>query len=139
MKIRSFAASLEDPVEVPLDSVERRLAEIWDTRGQTAVVRACSCNLIAIARDRKEAQAFLSLLTAVSEQHPCRAIIAYRESDQSDCIPTGPHIHTWISAHCTLPASGGLQVCSETIMVASCGATATDVKHADVSLLIRFG
>jgi glucose-6-phosphate dehydrogenase assembly protein OpcA len=132
------SANLETPVEVPLDSVEQRLAAVWEMEGQSALIRACSGNLIALAKDRKEAQGFTSLLAAVSEQYPCRAIIAYRETapEDIDCTNAGPHMHSWISAHCTLPASGGPQVCSEIIMVASCGAPAPDIKNALAGLVV---
>jgi glucose-6-phosphate dehydrogenase assembly protein OpcA len=130
-------ANLEIPVEVSLDSVEKRLSEIWEVEGKSALVRACSSNLIAMAKDREEAQAFPVLLAAVAEQYPCRAIIVYHEANPGyDCLSAGPHLHTWISAHCTLPVSGEPQVCSEIITVASCGAAPGDVSNAVASLLV---
>jgi glucose-6-phosphate dehydrogenase assembly protein OpcA len=138
MRDQDPVASLEIPIEVPLDAVEKRLSEIWEAEGKSALVRACSCNLIALAKDRKEAQAFPALLAAVAEQYPSRAIIVYRETqpDRLDCLDAPPHIHTWISAHCTLPDSAGPSVCSEIVTVASCGTAPADVSNAVASLMV---
>ncbi len=80
--------NLGTPVPVDVAQIEQELTSLWksasEREGEGAVMRACSCNLVALAQDEKEAVSLASVLGKVSEFHPCRSIIAYREENGDD-------------------------------------------------------
>jgi glucose-6-phosphate dehydrogenase assembly protein OpcA len=122
------------PMPVDVASIEQELARLWKsasaTGGGTAVIRACSCNLVVIAEDRAKASALLPVLARVAEWQPARFIVAYRE-------PTAEaRLDAWISAQCSLPILGGPQICSEAITVAATDKTADNLPNTVLSLLV---
>ncbi len=130
--------TVQAPLEIPIESVERELSSLWRTASQQgAMVRACSCNVVAVARDRFEADSLSSVLARVSDQYPCRSIIAFVENkqDRTGCSDE-PHMHAWISAHCALPSASGPQICSEIISVAAYGDASSSLHNTLATLLV---
>ncbi len=139
MSDREPGNNLGTPVPVDVASIERELAGLWKaasaSEGETAVIRACSCNLVVIAEDRAEAAAVLPVLARVSESHPARCLVAYREpSDGSRAAEA--RMDAWISAQCSLPVAGRPQICSEVITLASPDSAAGDLPNTLLSLLV---
>jgi glucose-6-phosphate dehydrogenase assembly protein OpcA len=133
--------NLGTPVQIDIAAIEQELRALWksasETGGEGGVIRACSCNLVAFAQDRGEAQEILPVLARVAEWHPCRAIIVYRESDEESIgHPSTPHVHAWISVQCSMPPLGGHPICSEAITLAARTNAITDLLNTLVSLLI---
>ncbi len=134
-------ANLGMPVAVDVGKVERELSALWkaasEKEGEEAAIRACSCNFVVIARDRQEAGALLPILARVSEWHPCRSLVACRESEEEGAgHSSSPHMHAWISAQCSAPSAGGPQICSEVVTVAARTSATADLLNTIVSLLV---
>jgi glucose-6-phosphate dehydrogenase assembly protein OpcA len=141
MTDRSKTGNLGTPVAVDIAAVEAELQSLWKSasarESEGAVIRACSCNLVVIARDRQEAETLLPVLGRLSEWHPCRTLVACHETDaEASKHDTGPHMHAWISAQCFLPFAGGPQVCSEVVTVAARGSATGDLLNTISSLLV---
>jgi len=133
-------ANLGVPVPVDVAQIEQELTSLWksasEREGEGAVMRACSCNLVAIALDEKEAVSLASVLAKVSEFHPCRSIIAYREENGGNPVGVEAGMRAWLSAQCFAPVAGGPQVCCEAIAIAARGKAAGDLPNTLVSLLV---
>jgi len=102
-------ANLGVPVPVDVAQIEQELTSLWksasEREGEGAVMRACSCNLVAIALDEKEAVSLASVLAKVSEFHPCRSIIAYREENGENPGGVNAGMRAWLSAQCFSPVA----------------------------------
>lgn len=134
-------ANLGTPVPVEVAAVEQELRALWKAAsadaGESAVIRARSCNLVVLAHDLRESESILPVLARISEWHPSRALIACRESDAPDNgHPLAPHMHAWISAQCSLPSVTGPQVCSEVITLAARSSATADLLNAVTALLV---
>ena len=130
------AENLGIPVEADAEAVERKLVSFWKSAGEDgkpAVIRACSCNLIAFVRDRGRLQELFPVLAKVSEWHPSRSLAVFVAPDE-ELSP--PDMHAWIGAQCSIPFSGGPQVCSETIALAARNRARLSLPDAVLSLLI---
>ncbi len=131
--------NLGTPVPVDVASIERELAGLWKSAsksaGEGAVIRACSCNLVVIAESRAQASALLPVLAEVSETHPARCLVAYREPPDGPAAGE-PRMDAWISAQCSLPIVGGPQICSEVITIAAPDSAARDLPNTLLSLLV---
>ncbi len=141
MGVSSRITNLGAPVSVDVAAIEPELRALWKRASsreeEGAVIRACSCNFVVLARDRYEAESLLPILARISEWHPCRSLIACRESEEEDeGHPSSPHMHAWISAQCSVPFAGGPQICSEVITVAARSIAASDLLNTMVGLLI---
>ncbi len=133
--------NLGAPVAVDVAEVEKELSALWksasEREGEGAVIRACSCNLVVLTRDREEAGSLLPVLGRVSEYRPCRSLIAFREPDAEGLEHSSlPHMHAWISAQCAVPFAGGPQVCSEVVTVAAHRSATADLLNTLVALLV---
>ncbi len=133
--------NLGAPVPVDVAAVEQELSALWksasEREGESAVIRACSCNLAVLTCDREEAESLLPVLGRVSEYHPCRSLIAFREPDAEAVGHSHlPHMHAWISAQCAVPFAGGPQVCSEVVTVAAHRSATADLLNTLVALLV---
>jgi glucose-6-phosphate dehydrogenase assembly protein OpcA len=129
-------ANLGTPVEVDIAVIEKELRSFWksaDQMGPGAVMRACSCNLVSFLRNRNTAEEYLPILSTVSEWHPSRSILAYVEPDD---VLNPPDMHAWISAQCSIPLSGGPQVCCEAITIAARNRARMNVPYTVTSLLV---
>jgi glucose-6-phosphate dehydrogenase assembly protein OpcA len=129
------------PTAVDIAAIEQELTALWklvsEREGKGGIIRACSCNLIAVAQNREEADVLPAVLAQVAAWHPCRSIIAYREMVQEEeGHGTEPHMHAWISAQCSVPFSGGPQICCESITVSAQGDAYLDLPNTVVSLLV---
>jgi glucose-6-phosphate dehydrogenase assembly protein OpcA len=141
MSRTSIIHSLGTPVAVDVAAIEQELTTFWklasEREGEAAVIRACSCNLVAVAENQREAELMPAALAKVSEWHPCRSIIAYREADEEGAAhDAAPHMDAWISAQCSIPVSGGPQICCEAITVSAQGKAFADLPNTVVSLLV---
>jgi glucose-6-phosphate dehydrogenase assembly protein OpcA len=129
--------NLGTPIAVDVSAIEKELGSYWklasQREGEGASIRACSCNLVVIARSRREAELLPAILARVAEWHPCRSIIAYREPDEEGAEPL---MHAWIGAQCWIPASGGPQICCETITLSAQGKAIADLPNTVVSILV---
>ena len=126
------AENLGIPVDIA--AVEKQLVTFWKSTGDTAAaVRACSCNLVSFARGGKEASQFLPVLARISEWHPSRSITAFVEPDEP---LDPPDMHAWISAQCSVPLSGGPQVCCEAITIAARHRARRNLPNVILSLLV---
>ncbi len=128
--------NLGTPVEVDFAGIEKELVSFWKSAGDTGhggVLRACSCNFFTFVRDRHKAEEFLPVIGQVSEWHPSRSIIACVEPEES---LGPPDMHAWISAQCSIPLSGGPQVCCETITVAARVKARLDLPNTLLSLIV---
>jgi glucose-6-phosphate dehydrogenase assembly protein OpcA len=90
--------------------------------------------MVVVAQNRAEAEAFQPVLSVVSEWHPARFLITYRGSEAK--TSPSPEISAWISAHCSLPISGGPQICCESITLASTESSGADLANTVTSLLV---
>ncbi len=133
------------PVAVDAEAIEQALAPFWAAAtdrpasqpAERSVIRACSCNVIAIADSRQEAGVIPPVLAKLSEWHPSRSIITFRESDDEGAEhEEAPHMHAWISAQCSIPFPGGPQVCCEAITLSAQGRAFTDLPNTVLSLLV---
>ncbi len=126
------------PVEVNVATIEKELLSFWKSadEGDTAVMRACSCNLLAIVQNREEAEAFPLILIKLAEWYPSRSIVAYLESGEPLAQPDMSGMQAWISAQCSRPLSGGSQVCCEAITIAARGRAISDLPNTLLALLI---
>ncbi len=130
---------------VDAEAIEQALAPFWPSaavaaagpQAERSIIRACSCNVIAIADSRQEAGIIPPVLAKVSEWHPCRSILTYRESDEEGAQhEAAPHMHAWISAQCSIPFPGGPQICCELITLSAQGEAFDDLPNTVVSLLV---
>jgi glucose-6-phosphate dehydrogenase assembly protein OpcA len=131
--------NLGTPVAGNVAAIERELAALWAAAGQGqsgAVIRACSCNLLAIVQNRREAETFQPVLAKVSESHPSRSIIAYPELEPNPMRGNKSDMQAWIGAQCSVPFSGGPQVCCESITISAQGNAVQDLPNVLVSLLV---
>jgi glucose-6-phosphate dehydrogenase assembly protein OpcA len=109
------------PVDVDVATIEKELTSFWESAGEAGApqtMRACACNLICIVQNRAEAEALLPVLAKVSEWHPGRSVIAFPESESVE-NSAGREMRAWINAQCSVPFSGGPQVCCEVIIIAA--------------------
>ena len=137
MKEMNTPANLGVPIAVDVDAIEQELTGLWKSASQSgnesAVMRACSCNVVVVAQDEREAESLPDMLAKVAEWHPCRSLIAYRHPNGTG---TGPNMNAWLRVVCSLAVAGGPQVCCETITVASRGNATADLSNTLVSLLV---
>jgi glucose-6-phosphate dehydrogenase assembly protein OpcA len=112
------------PVAADAAAIERELRALWESPLQHedggAFIRACAGNLMALAGDQEAAAHLLTVLPGVAQQHPLRSLMAYRDKTQSKPGAAGDvPIRAWINAQCSIPVTGGPQVCSEIITLAA--------------------
>jgi glucose-6-phosphate dehydrogenase assembly protein OpcA len=118
------------PIAVDAGAIERELTSLWESAGKSGgIMRSCSCNLLAIVQDHFAAEQFQPVLAKVSETHPSRSVVAYPESGEA-------HLQAWIQAQCSVPFSGGPQVCCESITLAAHGKAFGDLPDFLLTLLI---
>jgi glucose-6-phosphate dehydrogenase assembly protein OpcA len=141
MNQKQTIRSLGPPAAVEVAAIEQELSSFWkmasEHEGEGSIIRACSCNLIAVAQNRREAVVLPPVLAQVAAWHPCRSIIAYRETrEESTGHGDAPHMDAWISAQCSVPFSGGPQICCESITVSARGDAHFDLPNTLVALLV---
>jgi glucose-6-phosphate dehydrogenase assembly protein OpcA len=139
MKETNTPSNLGVPIAVDVDAIEQKLTGLWKSASQSgnesAVMRACSCNVVVVVRDGQEAESLPDILAKVAEWHPCRSLIAYRHANGTG-VSNSPSMSAWLRVVCSMAVAGGPQVCCETITVASGGNAIAILSNTLVSLLI---
>ncbi len=119
--------------------LERELASMWaDSSGpaedggpSAGVTRACVLNLVVYAEGLEERAEVDSLLDAVTERHPCRAIVlvADRAAEES-------RLEAFISTRCQMSKGGGKQICGEQVTIEAAGEVVGSAATAVAPLLV---
>ncbi len=104
---RSFAH--EEAILVDVAAIERELAALWReaAQGTTAVMRACSWNLVVMTNPAELPRA-KALVDVMVELVPSRTLII-NERDEGEAL------RAFVSANCRLMPGGGKMLCSEEI------------------------
>jgi glucose-6-phosphate dehydrogenase assembly protein OpcA len=102
---------VETPVTLTLD---QQLRALWPQDGPERLARASLFNLITIAGTAAERDRVVALLPALTQRHPCRAIIALVQPDAPAAWDAT------VTALCHL-AGGRKQVCCEQIQLTAAG------------------
>src|SRR5215210_4326637 len=127
------------PVPVLVEQVEEQLHGLWrdvaDTAqrkvGGQAVMMAQVLNLIVHTESYSAANEYMKDIDQITGRHPGRVIMTV--ADQADDqMP----VQAWVSIHCQLPPTGGRQVCSEQVTVASGKESQRQLPAAVIPLLI---
>lgn len=110
-----------EPQAADLAEIESELSALWrsaaeDPTLQNAVTRACALTLIIYVESEEAAQEINELISDVTRQNPCRAIVMIAEPEAAS-----EGLEAWISAHCHLPTAGEKQVCSEQVTIRARG------------------
>ncbi len=125
---------LDTAREVDVLSIERELAGLWGTgeggdATEGAPIRACSLNLIVVTDRRERLEAIEQLIDDVTLEHPARIFLVMKDV-------TMPALKARVSVRCTMPDSGGSQVCCEEIMLSAGPGDLSKVPNVIASLLV---
>src|SRR5271167_2921023 len=124
-----------EPRPAQVADLEAELSALWRSAaegpGSQAVIRACALNLLVYVESEEEGREVSNVISQVTLQNPCRAIVMIIEPTSSRTAVTA-----WISAHCHLPVAGEKQVCSEEISVAASGDAVADLASVVVPLTL---
>lgn len=127
------SAAVPRPVEV--SQIERELSQLWNSASpgpdRPAVTRACSLNLVIFCGTRAVADRATDVVATIMPQHPCRALLLLADSEASPA-----RMEAWISAHCSIPGSGGPQVCCEQITIQALGKSVMHLAEVVRPLLV---
>jgi glucose-6-phosphate dehydrogenase-like protein OpcA len=120
------------PVLHDLAAVEEALERLWQATapGATAVMRAASFNVVAIAPSEAEGRAAAAVLAAVSTELPGRVVVLAVEPGDG-----ARRLDAWIAMHCRA-IGGGAQVCGEQIVVVESGGDVARLAGAVTALLL---
>jgi glucose-6-phosphate dehydrogenase assembly protein OpcA len=125
-----------EPRPANVADLEAELSALWRSvaegpHGSHAVIRACALNLLVYVESEEEGREVSNVVSQVTLQNPCRAIVMITEAASSQ-----PALTAWISAHCHLPVAGEKQVCSEEISIAASGKAVADLASVVVPLTV---
>lgn len=97
------------PVEV--QAIGKELRRLWQASDQAGgtIVRACTRNLIALARNDEEALFMSQAIAHVVDRHPARAFLVHRDSGGE-----ADRLEASLTAHCRVRGEGR-HVCCEQI------------------------
>ncbi len=126
---------LSDPRPADVTELENELSRLWrsaaeDPSTHGAVTRACTLTLLVYVEREGYARQISNLISEVTRQNPCRAIVIAAEPQSS---PAG--ITASISAHCTLPAPSAKQVCCEQITLVARGEAVANLDNVVLPLV----
>lgn len=118
--------------EVSLEVLERELAALWTSGGETSsAIKACALNLIVVIEGPSFDTLLAECIGDITVDHPGRAfLIAMERSTARESLST------WVSARCSIPSPGERQVCSEQIMIEASGSAVARVPSIVRSLLV---
>ncbi len=126
------------PIGVDVASIDKELSSLWKSaadalEGDTgsAVMRACTANIIMYTEDENATERYPSIVQEITAERPARVILVIGTPSSSESS-----IDAWISAHCHVPVPGGKQVCSEQITLLARGETVQSVPNLILSLLV---
>ena len=125
-----------EPRPAHVADLEAELSALWRSAaegppGSQTVIRACALNLLVYVKSEEEGREVSNVVSQVTLQNPCRAIVMITDPTSSRTALTA-----WISAHCHLPVAGEKQVCSEEISVAASGEAVADLPSVVVPLTV---
>ena len=125
-----------EPRPAHVADLEAELSALWRSaaegpQGSQAVIRACALNLLVYVESEEEGREVSNVISQVTLQNPCRAIVMIMKP-----TPSRTPLTAWISAHCHLPVAGEKQVCSEEISVAASGDAVADLPSVVVPLTV---
>ena len=128
-----------EPRPARVADLEAELSALWRSAAEGpqpamaghAVIRACALNLLVYVESEEEGREVSNVISQVTLQNPCRAIVMITQPASSQSALTA-----WISAHCHLPVAGEKQVCSEEISVAASGEAVADLPSLVVPLTV---
>lgn len=104
-------------IGVDVGAIERDLAALWRqaATGTTAVMRACSWNLIVLVEKGQSFERAKKLADALVERVPSRMLVL---DCNASIDPSADHpIRAYVSANCKLMPGGGKLLCSEEITI----------------------
>ena len=124
------------PRPAAVADLEAELSALWRSATEAAeegssVMRASALTMLVFVDDRRAEAEVSRVVSRVTLQHPCRAIVMIAEPGTS---PAG--LEAWVSAHCHLPTGGGKQVCCEQISVWARGDSVRDLDNVVVPLAL---
>ena len=127
---------LGKPRPAAVADLEAELSALWRSPTQAAeegssVMRASALTILVYLDNRQEEGEVCSVVSRVTLQNPCRAIVMIAEPGAS---PAG--LNAWVSAHCHLPTGGGKQVCCEQVSVWARGDSVRDLDNVVVPLAL---
>ena len=139
MSDRLQLLTLGEPRPAQVADLEAELSALWRSAAEGAqratadhaVIRACALNLLVYVESEQEGREVSNVVSQVTLQNPCRAIVMIAAPASSRAGLTA-----WISAHCHLPVAGEKQVCSEEISVVACGEAVADLPSVVVPLTV---
>ncbi len=120
--------------------LEKELAAMWggdatganaDGSPQAGVTRACVLNLVVYSTVQDDRAAIDQLLEAVTEEHPCRALVLIADREASQ-----PKLDAYVSTRCQISPKGGKQVCGEQVTIEAGGTIVDTVATAISPLLV---
>jgi glucose-6-phosphate dehydrogenase assembly protein OpcA len=111
--------------------LEAALSALWKSLAEYGVTRACALTLLVYVENEEDGREVSNLISAVTQQHPCRAIVIVAEPEA-----TPPALTASISAHCHLPGAGATQVCCEQIALLARGDTVKNLHNVVVPLTV---
>ena len=125
-----------EPRPAHVADLEAELSALWRSAAEgpqasQAVIRACALNLLVYVESEEEGREVSNVVSQVTLQNPCRAIVMITQPASSP-----PALTAWISAHCHLPVAGEKQVCSEEISVVAGGEAVADLPSVVVPLTV---
>jgi glucose-6-phosphate dehydrogenase assembly protein OpcA len=118
--------------------LERELNAMWaemstaEGGAQSAgVVRACVLNLVVYAGSPEERGEVDSLLEAVIERHPCRAIVLVADRKAEEM-----RIEAFVSTRCQLSSRGAKRICGEQVTIEAAGPAVDTASTAVAPMLV---
>ena len=103
-------------IGVDVGAIERDLAALWRqaAQGSTAVMRACSWNLVVLVEPGQSLERAKALADELVERVPSRTLVLRIEKGDEA-------LDAWVTANCRLMPGGGKLLCSEEITVEAKG------------------
>ncbi len=124
------------PREADVSALSAELDALWRTAAEDspaghAVVRACALTLLVFTESEEAATKVSNLLSNLTLQNPCRALILVIRPEVST-----PRMSARVSAVCQLPAPGEKQVCCEHVTIVAEGERVHDLDKVVVPLMV---
>lgn len=118
------------PIGVDVAAIERELAALWreSAQGTTAVMRACSWNLVVLTTPAQSARA-RALADVMVELVPSRTLMINEQ-------PADDALRAFVSANCRLLPGGGKMLCTEEITLEAGGDDARALPSLVRALLV---
>ncbi|MBI1982602.1 MAG: glucose-6-phosphate dehydrogenase assembly protein OpcA [Acidobacteria bacterium] len=95
------------------------------------MMRASALTILAYLDNRQAESEVSSVVSRVTLQNPCRAIVMIAEPENRPAS-----LEAWVSAHCHVPAGGEKQVCCEQVSVWARGDSVRDLDNVVVPLTL---